>query len=73
MADTDTKPKGDKLLTIVRAPDGRLIPHVDGEPLMGWVDTTCNTNGSQQLVQLVFHSSLVMFETQKNPLAGKMN
>lgn len=63
----------DKLLTLVRRPDGRLIPHVDGEPIMGWIDTTVNTNGSSQLVQLVFATSLVMFETQKNPHADKMN
>lgn len=69
----DEKPKGEKLLTLVRMPDGRVIPHVDGEKVMGWVDTTVNSNGSQQLVQLVFHASLVMFETAKNPFAEKMN
>lgn len=63
----------DKLLTLVRRPDGRLIPHVDGEPIMGWIDTTVNTNGSQQVVQIVFNTALVMFETQKNPHADKMN
>jgi hypothetical protein len=62
-----------RLLTLVRTPDGRLIPHVDGKPILGAIDTTVNTNGTQQLVQLVFHSSLVVFETAKNPLADKMH
>lgn len=73
MADETTQPKGEKLLTLVRQPDGRIIPHVDGQRVMGWIDTTVNSNGSQQLVQLVFHTGLVMFETAKNPFAGKMN
>lgn len=70
---SEEKEKTEKLFTLVRMPDGKLVPHVDGVAVMGWVDTTVNTNGSQQLVSVVFHSSLVMFETQKNPHAGKMN
>lgn len=73
MAEEKVALKGEKILTLVRKPDGRLVPHIDGEPIMGWVDTTTNSNGSQQLTQLVFHSSLVLFETEKNPYAGKMN
>jgi hypothetical protein len=73
MADDNKPPQGAKLLCLVRMADGRLIPHVDGEPIMGWVDTTTNSNGSQQLTQLVFHSSMVLFETAKNPAAGAMN
>lgn len=72
MAD-DTKPKGEKIVVLIRQADGRLMPHVDGEPIAGWIDSTTNSNGSQQLTQLVFHSSMVGFETAKNPFAGKMN
>lgn len=73
MADTQETPNGAKMLTLVRQADGRLIPHVDGEPLLGWIDTTTNSNGSAQLTQMVFHTSMVMFETAKNPHAEKMN
>lgn len=63
----------EKVLTLRRMMDGSLIPHIDGNPIMGCVDTTINTNGTQKLVQLVFHSALVQFETAPNGLAGKMN
>jgi hypothetical protein len=70
MAD-DSTPQ--KVLTLVRMADGRLVPHVDGVQLAGWVDTTTNSNGSQQLTQMVFHSSMILFETARNPLADKMH
>lgn len=62
-----------KLLTMMRTPDGKLMPYVDGEPILGWIDSTVNTNGTQQMVQVIFHSSLVMFETQRHPQANKMH
>ena len=64
---------GEKLLTLRREPDGTLKPYVDGERIVGAIDTSVNTNGSQQLVQLVFHASLVLFETAKHPAANKLN
>jgi hypothetical protein len=46
---------------------------VDGKRLIGAVDTTINTNGQQQLAQIVFHSSLVVFKTARHPNAESMN
>ncbi len=63
----------EKLLTLRREPDGTLRPYVDGDRLVGAVDTTVNTNGTQQLVQLVFHAALVLFETARHPAANKLN
>jgi hypothetical protein len=60
-------------LTLVRQPDGRLAPYVDGKRLIGAIDTTVNTNGNQQLAQIVFHASLVVFKTARNPQAEQMN
>jgi hypothetical protein len=66
-------PVTEKVLTLRRMPDGSLIPYIDGSPILGSIDTTVNTNGTQKLVQLVFHSSLVQFETAPNGFAEKMN
>ncbi len=70
---TDGDHPSEKLLVIKKLPDGRLFPYVDGERVLGCVDTTVNSNASQTLVQLVFHAALVRFETVDNPSAEKMN
>jgi hypothetical protein len=53
--------------------NGRLLPFVDGKRLIGAVDTMVNTNGNQQLAQIVFHANLVVFKTARNPQAEQMN
>lgn len=67
------KGKNPKLLTLIRAHDGKLLPYIDGDLILGCVDASVHTDNSEQVVQLVFHSSYVMFETQLNPYLKKMN
>jgi len=61
------------VLTLVRQQDGRLKPYVDGKRVLGCVDVTVNTNSQTQAVQLIFHSSLVLFETAKHPGLEKLH
>lgn len=65
--------KNPKLLTLVRAHDGKLLPYIDGNLVLGCLDVHVHTDGGEQVVQLCFHSSLVFFETQLNPHLKKLN
>jgi hypothetical protein len=51
-------------------PDGRLWPFIENVPVLGCVDVTVSTNGNQRLA---FQTSLVLFETAKNPMTEKLN
>ncbi len=63
----------DKLLTLRREPDGLLKPYVDGERIAGCVAVGINTDGNQQVVQVAFHSALILFETARHPHAEKLH
>lgn len=65
--------KNPQFLTLLRSHGGKLLPYIDGNLVLGCVDVSSYTSDGEQLVELIFHASAVMFETQKNPHLNKLN
>jgi hypothetical protein len=61
----------EKLLTLRRMPDGTIVPHVDGDPLIGCIEVTLINTA--KAVQLTFRTEFLLLDTAPNVFAEKMN